>query len=72
MDQVGVNGAKYEEKWGPESVLKRETSSVNGDIIVITRTARISTYTGTGSCTYALGCSMTDDCSRYTYISRSA
>jgi hypothetical protein len=34
MDQVGVNGAKYEEKWGPESVLKHERSSVNGDIIV--------------------------------------
>lgn len=25
MDQVGVNGAKLEEKWGPESVLKHET-----------------------------------------------
>jgi hypothetical protein len=25
MDQVGVNGAKHEEKWGPESVLKHET-----------------------------------------------
>lgn len=31
MDQVGVNGAKHEEKWGPESVLKHETST--GDII---------------------------------------
>lgn len=31
MDQVGVNGARYEEKWGPEPVLKHETSSVNGD-----------------------------------------
>jgi hypothetical protein len=36
MDQVGVNGAKHEEKWGPESVLKRETSGVNGgDIIAV-------------------------------------
>ena len=33
MDQVGVKGAKHEEKWGPESVLKHETSSVNGDDI---------------------------------------
>lgn len=31
MDQVGVKGAKHEEKWGPESVLKHETRSVNGD-----------------------------------------
>ena len=34
MDQVGVKGAKHEEKWGPESVLKHETSSVNGGTIL--------------------------------------
>ena len=34
MDQVGVKGAKHEEKWGPESVLKHETSSVNGGNIL--------------------------------------
>ena len=34
MDQVGADGARYEEKWGPESVLKHETQSVNGDIII--------------------------------------
>lgn len=34
MDQVGVKGAKHEEKWGSESVLKHETSSVNGGNIL--------------------------------------
>lgn len=50
MDQVGVNGAKHEEKWGPKSVLKHETERVNGDITVVTVTdCRYGPRTGGGS-----------------------
>ena len=51
MDQVGVKGAKHEEKWGPESVLKHETSSVNGGNIL--RCHRLQHQQSGSVCIYA-------------------